>query len=88
MLCDMPIEILEIPKDVTSSVHLTVIRLLSNNAKNHQQVFKEMRDAGIGVRCTTARYIYSHTIKSWDLKMAISLRQRLMAIAHSAYQRI
>lgn len=50
MICDTSLEVLKVPKDVVSSVHLSVVRLLSRNSEHHQQVFKGLRAAGIGVQ--------------------------------------
>ena len=50
LLTDLPVNLLEIPRDVLSSVHLAVIRLNQANAARHVQVFKGLRAAGIGVQ--------------------------------------
>jgi len=50
LLADLPVQILEVPENVLSSLHLAVIRLQKATAKQHQQVFKGLRAAGIGVQ--------------------------------------
>ena len=50
LLADLPVKLLEVPRDVQSSVHLAVIRLKQANADEHLQVFKGLREAGIGVQ--------------------------------------
>lgn len=50
LLAELPIQLLEVPKDVLSSVHLAVIRLQQATAEQHIQVFKGLRNAGIGVQ--------------------------------------
>jgi len=50
LLADLPLQLLEVPKDVLSSVHLAVIRLQQASAEQHRQVFEGLRAAGIGVQ--------------------------------------
>lgn len=50
LLADLPVQLLEVPEDVISSVHLAVIRLQQATAKQHRQVFEGLRAAGIGVQ--------------------------------------
>ena len=50
LLVDLPVQLLEVPEDVVSSVHLAVIRLQLATAKQHLQVFEGLRAAGIGVQ--------------------------------------
>ena len=50
LLVDVPVKLLEVPRDVQSSVHLAVIRLKQANADEHPQVFKGLREAGFGVQ--------------------------------------
>ena len=50
LLDDLPIQLLEVPKDVRSSVHLAVIRLQQATTEQHRQVFEGLRAAGIGVQ--------------------------------------
>lgn len=50
LLDSLPANLLEIPEDVTSSVHLSVIRLTDISPKQHRQVFEGLRQAGIGVQ--------------------------------------
>ena len=50
LLADLPMQLLEVPDNVLSSVHLAVVRLQKATAKQHQQVFKGLRASGIGVQ--------------------------------------
>ena len=50
LLADLPVQLLHIPDDVLSSVHLSVIRLQHTTAEQHRYVFEELRAAGIGVQ--------------------------------------
>ena len=50
LLVDLPVELLEVPEEVLSSVHLAVIRLQQATADQHRQVFEGLRAAGIGVQ--------------------------------------
>ena len=50
LLADLPLQLLEVPEDVVSSVHLTVIRLQQVMAEQHRQVFEGLRASGIGVQ--------------------------------------
>jgi len=50
LLADLPVQLLELPGDVLSSVHLVVIRLQQVTAEQHRQLFEGMRAAGIGVQ--------------------------------------
>ena len=50
LLADLPIQLLKIPKDVLSSVHLAVILLQKPTAGQHRHVFEGLRAAGIGVQ--------------------------------------
>ena len=50
LLIDLPINLLEIPKDVLSSVHLAIIRLESSSPKIHENIFKYLRTNNIGVQ--------------------------------------
>jgi UDP-4-amino-4,6-dideoxy-N-acetyl-beta-L-altrosamine transaminase len=50
LLADMPIQLLNVPDDVLSSVHLAVIRLQQATAEQHRKVFEGLRAAGIGVQ--------------------------------------
>lgn len=47
---DLPVQLLEVPEDVLSSVHLAVIRLDQVSAQEHRQVFEGLRAAGICVQ--------------------------------------
>ena len=50
LLANLPLQLLEVPEDVLSSVHLAVIRLNQSTAEHHRQVFEGLRAAGIGVQ--------------------------------------
>ncbi len=50
LLADLPVQLLEVPEDVLSSVHLAVIRLQMATAEQHRQVFEGLRATGIGVQ--------------------------------------
>lgn len=50
LLADLPVQLLEVPKDVLGSVHLAVIRLQQASAEQHRQVFEGLRAHGIGVQ--------------------------------------
>lgn len=50
MLVDLPVSLLSVPEDVSSAVHLAVIRLEQATVKQHRQVFDSLRSSGIGVQ--------------------------------------
>jgi UDP-4-amino-4,6-dideoxy-N-acetyl-beta-L-altrosamine transaminase len=50
LLFDLPVQLLNIPDKVHSSVHLAVIRLQQATAEQHRQVFEGLQAAGIGVQ--------------------------------------
>ena len=50
LLADLPLQLLDVPEGVLSSVHLAVIRLQQATAGQHRQVFEGLRAAGIGVQ--------------------------------------
>ena len=50
LLSDLPVQLLEVPQDVLSSVHLAVIRLQLGIAEQHRQVFESLRARRIGVQ--------------------------------------
>ena len=50
MLVGLPLELLRIPQDVSSSLHLAVIRLADHRPDHHRHVFEGLRAAGIGVQ--------------------------------------
>ena len=50
LLGDMPLQLLRVPDDVLSSVHLAVIRLQQATAEQHRKIFEGLRLAGIGVQ--------------------------------------
>jgi dTDP-4-amino-4,6-dideoxygalactose transaminase len=47
---DLPVQLLVVPEDVLSSVHLAVIRLQRATATQHRHVFDGLRASGIGVQ--------------------------------------
>lgn len=50
LLSGLPLQLLEFPQDVSSSLHLAVIRLDNTSPSHHRQVFDGLRAAGIGVQ--------------------------------------
>lgn len=50
LLVHLPVQLLEVPEGVLSSVHLAVIRLHHATVEQHRQVFEGLRAAGIGVQ--------------------------------------
>ena len=50
LLNDLPVQLLKIPKDVYSSVHLAIIRLKNRDPDFHKFVFHQLRKTGIGVQ--------------------------------------
>lgn len=50
LLAGLPLRLLEIPQDVSSSLHLAVIRLADPSPDHHRRVFEGLRAAGIGVQ--------------------------------------
>ena len=46
----MPLQLLRVPEDVLSSVHLAVVRLQQATAEQHRQIFEALRLTGIGVQ--------------------------------------
>lgn len=50
LLANLPVQLLEVPNDVLSSVHLAVIRLDDRSRVHHRRVFEGLRAAGIGVQ--------------------------------------
>ena len=49
-MASLPLEFLEIPEGVLSSVHLAVIRLASSSPTHHLRVFSKLKGCGIGVQ--------------------------------------
>ncbi len=49
-LASLPVSLLEIPSNVSSALHLAVIRLHETDPEHHRRVFVGMRAAGIGVQ--------------------------------------
>ena len=50
LLADLPLQLLEIPKEVRSSVHLAIIYLIDFRPAKHRRVFEYLRSVGIGVQ--------------------------------------
>ncbi|MAQ88962.1 MAG: UDP-4-amino-4,6-dideoxy-N-acetyl-beta-L-altrosamine transaminase [Rhodopirellula sp.] len=50
LLADLPLQLLEIPKNVYSALHLAVIRLADHCPVHHRRVFEGLRAAAIGVQ--------------------------------------
>jgi dTDP-4-amino-4,6-dideoxygalactose transaminase len=50
LLAGLPLQLLRIPQDVSSSLHLAVIRLADPSPEHHRRVFEILRAAGIGVQ--------------------------------------
>jgi len=50
LLAGLPLQLLEVPENVLSSVHLAVIRLQQTTVEQHRQVFERLRADGIGVQ--------------------------------------
>jgi UDP-4-amino-4,6-dideoxy-N-acetyl-beta-L-altrosamine transaminase len=50
LLADLPVQLLEVPDEVLSSVHLAVILLQHSSAQRHREVFEGLRAEGIGVQ--------------------------------------
>lgn len=49
-LTSLPVSLLKIPANVSSAVHLAVIRLHETDPQHHRHVFEGLRAAGIGVQ--------------------------------------
>jgi UDP-4-amino-4,6-dideoxy-N-acetyl-beta-L-altrosamine transaminase len=50
LLARLPVQLLKVPEEVLSSVHLAVIRLEQASVELHRQMFEGLRVAGIGVQ--------------------------------------
>lgn len=50
LIKELPINLLEIPKNVKSSVHLAIIRLQEKDPNLHRKIFTELRKMNIGVQ--------------------------------------
>ena len=50
LLSGMPVQLLSIPEDVLSSLHLAVIRLTESQPDKHRLVFEGLRTANVGVQ--------------------------------------
>ena len=49
-LKDCNIELLTVPPDTYSSVHLVIARLIKSTEEEHKHIFRELRKSGIGVQ--------------------------------------
>ena len=86
LLAALPLQLLEVPKDVFSSVHLAVIRLTKTPAEQHRQIFESLRAVGIGVQLHyTPVHLQPYT-GGLDSKRVIflKLRHSLQCHQHSA----
>ena len=50
LLSELPVQMLTVPKEVLSSVHLAVIRLEDKDKNLHRRIFEGFRASGIGVQ--------------------------------------
>ena len=50
LLAELPVQLLDVPKDVLSSVHLAVIRMDRASPTQHRQIFESLRNSNIGVQ--------------------------------------
>ncbi len=50
LLADLPLRLLEIPRDVYPALHLAVIRLADPSPEHHRRIFDGLRAAGTGVQ--------------------------------------
>ena len=50
LVTELPVQLLKVPDDVLSSVHLAVIRLVRATSNQHREIFEGLRAAGIGVQ--------------------------------------
>ena len=48
--CQLPIKLLDIPKNVSSALHLSIIQLLDLGEEVHEKLFMYLRDNDIGVQ--------------------------------------
>ena len=85
LLKNLPLRLLEIPENITSSVHLCVI-LLNDEIKNqHEKIFNLMRKSKIGIQL---HYIPVHTqpffkglgFKDDDYPIALNYSKRAMSL--------
>ena len=63
LISNLPVNLLNIPDDVYSSVHLAVILLEGMNAEQHIQVFEGLRSCDIGVQLHYSQSIFSRIIE-------------------------
>ena len=77
LISDLPIHLLEVPKNVTSSVHLAVIRLHEVTAASIVSSLKVCVVKELEFNCTILLFICSLTIDLWDLPTGNSLNQKL-----------
>ena len=50
LLKELPLKMLDIPANVTSSIHLAIVSLKIYNPKIHREIFEELQKKGIGVQ--------------------------------------
>lgn len=50
LLDNLPLYLLKIPKNVYSSLHLAVVRLVDSSPENHRRIFESMRSSGVGLQ--------------------------------------
>ena len=50
ILSDLPLDLLEIPKETKSPIHLAIIRLKDKDPAFHRKVFSSLREMNIGVQ--------------------------------------
>ena len=50
LFSDLEIDFLKIPENITSSVHLAIILIRNKSKTSHENIFKSLRKAGIGVQ--------------------------------------
>ena len=85
LLKDMPLRLLEIPENITSSVHLAVILINEDIKHQHEKIFNLMRSSKIGVQL---HYIPVHTqpffkelgFKDDDYPISLNYSKRAMSI--------
>ena len=50
LFSELPVQLLRVPEDVLSSLHLAVIRLADRRPEHHRRIFEGLRASGIGVQ--------------------------------------
>ena len=82
LLSDQPINFLDIPEDVLSSVHLAVIRLENNDPLFHKYVFDKMKEQNIGLQVHYTLYICNLFIEKEVFQRVIFLKQNFIQKMH------